>query len=331
MTDYWKEIFADGGENGLISLQSTSDGQFVAGRDGVQAIFASGDKKIELVMRRSGVLALVKSSLGYPAYYPVPENAEPLPLEALLMDLDGTTVKSEEFWVSIIEMTVASLLKDPHFSLEQNDLPFVSGHSVSEHLEYCLQKYAHGHTLPEARTQYYMHTHREMHAILHEGKSGAFMPAPGVKDFLLEMKGRGVKLGLVTSGLYEKAYPEILSAFRTMQMGDPAEFYDAIITAGEPLGQGAPGTLGELEPKPHPWLYAETAVIGLGIPFSRRGAVVGIEDSGAGVCSIRLAGFEAIGIGGGNILQSGTCAFCHHYCENFTEILRVLNDRGGKA
>ena len=166
-----------------------------------------------------------------------------------------------------------------------------------------------------------------MYAILHEGKQGAFTPTPGVKPFLLELKKRGVKLGLVTSGLYEKAYPEILSAFRTLDMGDPAEFYDSIITAGNPLGRGAPGTLGELEAKPHPWLYAESATVGLGIPFERRGSVIGIEDSGAGVCAVRLAGYYTVGIGGGNILQSGTRAFCNRYCENFEEILAAIEER----
>lgn len=315
---------------GLLPLKQTNDQLFTTGKDGVSGIFATGDRKLELVVRNEQTLACVRSSLGYPAYYPLAEDAQPEPLEALLMDLDGTTVKSEEFWVSIIEMTTASLLKNPHFSLEESDLPYVSGHSVSEHLEYCLAKYAPGHTLVEARTQYYEHTHREMDAILHKGKSGAFTPAEGIKDFLLEMKGHGLKLGLVTSGLYEKAYPEILSAFRTLGMGDPADFYDAIITAGHALGQGTAGTLGELEPKPHPWLYAETAVVGLGIPYARRGAVAGIEDSGAGVCSIRLAGFETIGISGGNILSSGTSAFCHHYCQDFASISRLLSARLSK-
>jgi beta-phosphoglucomutase len=129
----------------------------------------------------------------------------------------------------------------------------------------------------------------------------------------------------VTSGLHEKAWPEILSAFRTLGLGDPLEFYDAIITAGYPMQKGVgAGTLGELSPKPHPWLYAETARVGLGIPFERRHRVIGIEDSGAGVCSIRLAGFAAIGFGGGNIDQSGTSALCTHHCDTFTEILRVI-------
>ena len=67
------------------------------------------------------------------------------------------------------------------------------------------------------------------------GRDDAFEPAPGLKDFLLELKGRGIKIGLVTSGLHEKAWPEILAAFRQLGMGDPLDFYDAIITAGERL------------------------------------------------------------------------------------------------
>ena len=51
---------------------------------------------------------------------------------------------------------------------------------------------------------------------------------------------------------------------------------------------------------------------------------MGIEDSGAGVCSIRLAGFSVIGFAGGNIIESGTKALCAHYCKDFGEILSKL-------
>jgi len=134
----------------------------------------------------------------------------------------------------------------------------------------------------------------------------------------------GVKIGLVTSGLYQKAWPEILSAFRQLDMGDPKEFYDAIVTAGFPLRKGTTGTLGELSPKPHPWLYAETCRVGLGVDFTQRHSVVGIEDSGAGVCSIRLAGFSVIGLSGGNIIESGTRELCSYYEETFDSILRII-------
>jgi beta-phosphoglucomutase len=244
---------------------------------------------------------------------------------AVLMDLDGTSVKSEEFWIWIIQSTVASLRREQGFSLEEEDLPHVSGHSVSEHLSYCLRKYCPEKTLEEARALYFSHTHREMQEIVEgRGKAGAFTPAPGLKDFLLELKARGIKIGLVTSGLFEKAWPEILSAFRTMGMGDPREFYDAIISAGYPLRKGEVGTLGELSPKPHPWLYAETCRVGLGIDFSKRAAVIGIEDSGAGVCAIRLAGFAAFGMQGGNIVESGTRALCAGFCGSFSEILHAV-------
>ena len=236
------------------------------------------------------------------------------------MDLDGTSVRSEGFWVWIIQQTVATLARRPGFEFEESDLPFVSGHSVSEHLHYCLEKYCPGCTVDEARAVYYEHTRREMAEIVAgRGRSEAFVPASGLKEFLLELKGAGIKIGLVTSGLHEKAYPEILAAFRSMGLGRPEAFYDSIVTAGYPLDRGEAGTLGELCAKPHPWLYAEVARVGLGIPFDERARVVGIEDSSAGICAVRLAGFAAIGIAGGTIAAGGAYSLCEHFCEALPE------------
>lgn len=309
----------------LICLDKCSDNTFKVGQHGVVSIWATGDRKVELIVFDSYTVAFVRSAMGYPAYYPLHSVCLQKPVRAVLMDLDGTTVRSEEFWIWIIQMTVASLLGKPAFRLEEEDLPFVSGHSVSEHLAYCLQKYCPGETIEKARSHYFSHTNRELNEIIQgRGKSGAFKPAPGAKEFLIELKRMGVKIGLVTSGLYEKAWPEILSAFHTMGLGDPRDFYDAIISAGYPLRKGNVGTLGELSPKPHPWLYAETFRVGLGMSFEERHSVIGIEDSGAGICSIRLAGITAIGIAGGNIVGSGTQFLCNHYCQNFEEILNII-------
>ena len=150
------------------------------------------------------------------------------------------------------------------------------------------------------------------------------LPAPGVKAFLLALKRHGIKIAVVTSGLHEKAWPELVAAFRTMDLGDPQAFYDAIITAGFPMRDGEPGTLGELSPKPHPWLYAEACRLGLGVPFEDRHHVIGIEDSGAGVCAVRLAGFTTIGMAGGNIIESGTRPLCERYCSSFDEVLDLV-------
>ncbi len=311
--------------SGLVKLQQSGDGKFHTNKDGVQAIITTSDNKVEFIIFEGHTLAYVKSSMGYSAYYPVHPISLNKPVKAVLMDLDGTSVRSEEFWIWIIQKTTASLLGNPKFELEDADLPFVSGHSVSEHLQYCIQKYCPEKKVEDARNFYYQHTHFEMQEIMEgRGMKNAFIPVQGLKDFLYELKSMKIKIGLVTSGLYEKAWPEILSAFRTLDMGDPKDFYDTIITAGFPLRKGEPGTLGELAPKPHPWLYAEACRVGLGIPFSERSSVLGIEDSSAGVCSIRLAGFTTIGVDGGNIIEGGTKSLCQHFCHDFDEILKII-------
>jgi beta-phosphoglucomutase len=310
----------------FILKETTSDKKWEIGKNGVINILETKDHKVEFIFFQSQVLSYVKSALGYPAYYPVFPVKIEKPIQAILMDLDGTSVKSEDFWVWIIQLTTASLLDNPKFELDNSDLPFVSGHSVSEHLQHCIRKYCPDKSVEKARIFYFEHTHREMKAILDgKGRKDAFKPAPGLKDFLLALKSQKIKIGLVTSGLYEKAWPEILSAFKSLNLGDPKDFYDAIITAGFPMRDGVPGTLGELSPKPHPWLYSEISRVGLGIPFENRHHVIGLEDSGAGVCSIRLAGFSAIGMSDGNIKESGTKGLCHYYCDNFEDVLEIIN------
>ena len=311
--------------SGFIPIQADSGGLFRAGRDGVAAIAATGDRKVEFIAFADHALARVNSAMGHPAYYPVRPVEIRAPVRAVLMDLDGTSVHSESFWIWIIQLSIASLSGNPRFELEDADLPFVSGHSVSEHLQYCIRKYCPGKSVEDARRHYFEHTDREMRAILEGGgRADAFTPAPGLKEFLLELKSRGIRIGLVTSGLYEKAWPEIVSAFRSMNMGDPLDFYDAIITAGHALRRGQTGTLGELSPKPHPWLYAETCRVGLGLADADRHSVIGLEDSGAGVCSIRLAGFAPIGMAGGNIIESGCRELCAGYCSSFAGVAEFL-------
>lgn len=312
---------------GLVPIDDCSDGIFSKGENGVKAVFKTLDNKVEFISFENKTLAYVKSSVGYPAYYPFYKSDLLKPIKAVMMDLDGTSVRSEEFWIWIIEMTVKSLIDNNKFTLEESDLPFVSGHSVSEHLIYCIKKYCPDKNINVARNHYFAHTDRELSNISRgQGRVDAFKPVEGLKEFLTELKAKGIKIGLVTSGLYEKAYPEILSAFNVLGMGNPERLYDAIITAGYPLRNGKPGTLGELSPKPHPWLYAEMASVGLKVPFEQRGFVVGIEDSAAGVCAIRLAGFAAIGVSGGNIVSGGTLGLCNHYCAGLVDVSRVLNE-----
>jgi beta-phosphoglucomutase len=312
-------------QNGFLEIEKSNDGLFQTGKDGVLHIVTPKDRKVEFIVYADKTLADVKSALGYPAIYPLQEPIFEPPAEIVLMDLDGTSVHSEKFWIRIIEQTTAKLLGDKNFKLELEDEPHVSGLSVSEHLLHCIQKYSPHKSVEEARHYYFEITRFEMNEILEgRGKKDAFAPSPGLKEFLLALKKQAVKIGLVTSGLYEKAWPEIVSAFRTLDLGDPLEFYDAIITAGKTIQKGQTGTLGELSPKPHPWLYAETARIGLGIHNSKRHKVIGLEDSGAGIVSIRLAGFAAIGVAGGNIESSGVQSLMYKKVDALLSALPVI-------
>ena len=313
--------------SGFRILSATTDGRFISGKEDVKHILCTGDGKVEFVAFENQTLAYVNSVLGYGAYYPLHSVDRKGKIKAVLMDLDGTSVRSEEFWIWIIEKTTASMLDDESFKIEDSDIPFVSGHSVSEHLQYCIDKYCPGESLDKARNFYFEHVNHEMKEIMEgRGRKNSFVPQEGLKEFLLAIKAKGIKIGLVTSGLYEKAMPEILSAFRTLDMGEPTDFYDAIISAGYPLRKGSVGTLGELSPKPHPWLYAETCAVGLGINFDERNSVIAIEDSGAGVCSARIAGYTTIGLAGGNIKESGTMPMCSRYCNNLAEILDYIEE-----
>ena len=121
--------------SGLKSLSRCSDGNFEVGVNGVEGIFTTGDGKVEFICWADHTLAYVLSALGDPAYYPVKPVKPEGPIKAVLMDLDGTCVRSESFWIWIIEQTTASMLGDPDFKLAKEDEPFVSGHSVSEHLQ----------------------------------------------------------------------------------------------------------------------------------------------------------------------------------------------------
>ena len=307
----------------MIELKKTEF--FETGKDGVKKILTPDDRKIDIIEFEDKKLCYVKSELGYPAIYPLRETRFEPKAEAILMDLDGTSVHSEEFWMWVIEKTTARLLGKNSFTKEEEDIPFISGHSVSEHLQYMIDKYAPGASLMLARDYYFDIVNYEMNEILHgRGKQDAFTPAPNLKEFLTTVKSEGIKIGLVTSGLYEKAMPEILSAFKQLDMGDPVEFYDAIITAGQTFRKDQTGTLGELAPKPHPWLYAETARVGLGMPFERRHKVLGIEDSAAGVVSVKLAGFSCAGVAGGNIDAAGVGEMCDYRVDGLMDLLNII-------
>ena len=81
--------------------------------------------------------ALVKVPADFPVRYPLRETTFAKPAKAVLMDLDGTTVLSEHYWIDAIRVTVSRVLGDSSFRFSAADLPHVSGYSTREHLAYC--------------------------------------------------------------------------------------------------------------------------------------------------------------------------------------------------
>ncbi len=272
---------------------------------------------------RDGELYGKLSNYGVTADYRIAPVEFKAPAQAILMDLDGTTLTSEEFWMFIIERTMQKLMGDGKFALEEADIPFVSGFTTIDHLNYCINKYAQDKKIEDASMLYHQTAEFELNEIMEgRGHVDAFRPMAGLKEFLTEVKARNIKIGLATSGLDYKAIPEIVAAFRALDMGDPREFYDAIITGGRRKDVGDYGTLGEVVSKPHPWIYTELAYLGLKISDPTR--VIGIEDSAAGLLSLRFSSFPVIGLNSGNIGQSGLDCLCHGKVDVLTEILSMI-------
>ncbi len=98
---------------------------FETGKDGVRKILTPDDKKIDIVEFDDKQLCVVKSGMGYPAIYPMYETHFEPKAEAILMDLDGTSVHSESFWMWVIERTTARLLGNDNFKREAEDEPFI--------------------------------------------------------------------------------------------------------------------------------------------------------------------------------------------------------------
>lgn len=247
------------------------------------------------------------------------------PVEAVLMDLDGTTCTSEEFWMYVIELTVKKVIGNPLFALEQADVPHVSGFSTVQHLSYCFDKYAPDKKIDMHRAVEIYHgiAECELDKIMHgTGRTDAFKPTEGLKEFLSEVKSRGIKIALVTSGPEYKAIPEITSVFRTLGMGDPLKFYDSVIMGGRRKDVGQYGTIGEVACKPHPWVYTEVAYMGLKI--TEPSHVLGIEDSAAGAMALRFAGFPVVGLNSGNISASGVDELCCAKVDKLNDILKLL-------
>ena len=262
---------------------------------------------------------------GIDAFYPLKQLKTNDVIKYVLIDLDGTTVRSEEFWMYLIEKTTQELLNDKSFKLSEEDVPYVCGYTTLIHLKYVKNKYHFSQDLDTALAVYDKICHYELNEIMEcRGNVNAFKPREGLKEFLFKLKEMGFKIGLATSGLDYKSIPEIVSAFRVLNLGDPLKFYDAIITGGRQNGKGEYGTIGELVAKPHPWVYRELA---FGLKIQDLSDAIVVEDSASGLLAAKLAGLNVIGFKDGNLMKSGLYDQALFMVDTFDDVIDYLKDK----
>lgn len=209
-------------------------------------------------------------------------------LEAVMIDMDGTSTDTEKLILEALRRTMAGELGDVGFAFSPEDCAYIIGNSNTNRMVYLTEKYG----LSSGKLQEYIDNyHKKYHEMLVDIRDGkatdhSIEPMPGLKEFLLCLKERGVKVGLVTSNLGRIVDVVMAEAFRKMEITMPfCEFYDGVIVGEE---------VGEAFLKPHPNLYVRVAGEKLFIEDKSKCFVV--EDSSVGVAAARIAGFAAAAI-----------------------------------
>lgn len=323
-------------ETEITSLGAVSvpgQGTLEVGKDGVTALARNRGGEFVFITRGEHTEIMLCSNVDInPPRFALLPVAIQEPIQGVLLDLDGTSIKSEPLWIEVIfrvtnEMREnANLPRLERFAAE--DMPHVSGRTVPDHLAYCRDRYCPDGTLDAARAIYDRITRsdQEMDGIAADlAKKGKapHEPAPGLEELLLLLKRRGVKVAMVTSGLHYKAWPELESAFGRMSLGPPLEFLDGFISAGRRVGKGQAGTMGDAVAKPWPNIYFEAARA-LGFEAAHAGRFVVVGDTASDVGSARTMGVAIIGVKGGNIESAGVRQLCWTLVEDLHEVQEVL-------
>src|SRR5690554_2160741 len=104
-------------------------------------IYQTVDNKAVFILQNGEAVVYLPTRVAVNVYYEYKKAEFPREIKGVLMDLDGTSVKSEEFWIGVIEEIARFFLGNKKFKFSAADRPYVSGFSVSEHLAYILEKY----------------------------------------------------------------------------------------------------------------------------------------------------------------------------------------------
>lgn len=239
------------------------------------------------IIRVSGKPKYIHVDTPVPTRYELQEpRTDFANLGAIMMDMDGSSTDTEKLCLEALRLMVAGVLGEPDLRFGREDFPNIIGDSTTNHVRYLIEKYGlKPERLDDYISDYYGHYHRVLYDI-RDGKieKKLIVPMPYLREFLEWAKGRGIKLGLVTSSLQEECDIVMAQVFKEMGMAVSfKDYYDGLIAAD---------AVGEPFLKPHPNLYVLMREQ-LGVPPER--AVV-IEDSTAGIAAGRIAGMGVFAV-----------------------------------
>lgn len=195
-------------------------------------------------------------------------------IKAVIFDLDGVITDTAE-WHFLAWRELANSI-GIHFNREFNEE--LKGISRMESLERILDLGGVAHTFTEKEKEELAHRKNEHYVQLLTQMTPENI-FPGIRSFLEELKNNQIKIGLASAS---KNAPSILDALQI------TDYFQVVVNPGE-VAQG----------KPAPDIFLAAAEKLSVSP----GDCVGIEDSIAGLQSIRDAGMFSVGVGTVDIMK----------------------------
>lgn len=216
------------------------------------------------------------------------------PPTAVLFDVDGTSLLSEEFWVQILSTTLIEA-GGPADGLAPTDFIALRGGTVSAHLGAIRKIYNLSMEVPQLEELYGEVVDRMFHSRGIEDLCREMPIANGLAFMVDNLNYRGIPFGFVTNGARRKAARELAVINRHLlaQGVRPTKMQ---LWASPSHGSGEIQEFGGMCGKPHPWPYLEAARAFSSTSENRR-RILAVDDTVVGLISARAAGLTPVAIG----------------------------------
>lgn len=231
----------------------------------------------------------VTGPAGLRTRYNVAPLTRPIrPIRGVLLDLDGTSLDSEEFWVSMLSASLVAA-GGPPTGLSQADREHLRGGTTRDHLAYVHRSY----NLDCGRESFASIYHEVVDAHFFEAPdyelTQSFSLSPGFRELRNYLNEVDIPLALVTNGSEQKARRELEIMAHHLDL-DTADVCTTLWCGTNEPETNVVHPVGLLAGKPHPWPYLEAAVVGLGMTAEDLPSVLAVDDTLVGVASARIAG-----------------------------------------